>query len=100
MVVKTIKASVPSLIAMVFAPPTQGHAGEVRIADQSRLHVLLPQFVAPSELVTQLAEVREALARKGKDRRYAKLFQNQHTDVLEKCNKLKRQADALAIKGK
>ena len=28
MVVKTIKASVPSLIAMVFAPPAQGHAGE------------------------------------------------------------------------
>jgi len=100
MVVKTIKASVPSLIAMVFAPPAAGHAGEVRIADQSRLHVLLPQYVAPNELVAQLAEVREALARKAKERRYVKLFQNRYTDVLEKCNKLKQQADALVSKGK
>jgi DNA-binding NtrC family response regulator len=100
MVVKTIKASVPSLIAMVFAPPVQGHAGEVRIADQSRLHVLLPQYLAPSELVTQLGEVRDAFVRKGRERRYLRLFQNQHTEILEKCNKLKRQADALTTKVK
>jgi DNA-binding NtrC family response regulator len=100
MVVKSIKATVPSLIAMVFAPPTPGHAGEVRIADQSRLHVLLPQYLAPAELVTQLAEVREALVRKAKDRRYVKLFQNQHTEVLEKCNRLKQRVDALVSKGK
>jgi hypothetical protein len=100
MVVKTIKASVPSLIAMVFAPPAPGHAGEVRIADQSRLHVLLPQFVAPNELVVQLAEVREALARKAKERRYVKIFQTQNTEILEKCNRLKQQADALTGKAK
>ena len=99
MVVKTIKATVPSLIAMVFAPPAPGHAGEVRIADQSRLHVLLPQYVAPAELVTQLAEVRDALARKGKERRYVKHFQTQFAEILEKCNRLKRQADALTGKG-
>jgi hypothetical protein len=74
MVVNTIKASVPSLVAMVFAPPTPGHAGEVRISDQSRLHVLLPHFVAPSELIAQLTEVREALTRKSRERRYVKIF--------------------------
>jgi hypothetical protein len=100
MVVKTIKASVPTLIAMVFAPPSSGHAGEVRIADQSRLHVLLPQFVAPGELVAQLAEVREALARKAKERRYVKVFQGRYNELIEKCNKLKQQADALLGKGK
>jgi DNA-binding NtrC family response regulator len=100
MVVKSIKASVPSLIAMVFAPPSPGHAGEVRIADQSRLHVLLPQFIAPAELVAQLAEVREALVRKAKERRYVKIFQNQYAEVLEKCNRLKQQVDAMTGKGK
>jgi DNA-binding NtrC family response regulator len=100
MVVKTIKATVPSLIAMVFAPPAPGHAGEVRIADQSRLHVLLPQYLAPTELVAQLAEVRDALARKARERRYLKIFQNQFTDVLERCNRLKQRADALLGKGK
>lgn len=100
MVVKTIKASVPSLIAMVFAPPSPGHAGEVRIADQSRLHVLLPQFVAPAELVAQLAEVREALARKAKERRYVKIFQGRYNELVERCNKLKQQADVLLGKGR
>jgi len=93
MVVKSIKATVPSLIAMVFAPPSAGHAGVVRIADHSRLHVLVPNFVAPSELVTQLGEVRAALGRKARERRYVKIFQNQHTDILQKCHKLKQEVE-------
>ncbi len=100
MVVKTIKASVPTLIAMVFAPPALGQAGQVRIADQSRLHVLLPQFLAPSELVTQLREVRDALMRKAKERRYSKLFQSQYAEILEKCHKLKQRVDSLRAKRK
>jgi len=93
MVVKSIKASVPNLIAMVFAPPSPGHAGELRIADQSRLHVLLPNFLAPAELVTQLDEVRGALSRKARERRYMKIFQNQYNDILQKCHKLKQEVD-------
>jgi DNA-binding NtrC family response regulator len=96
MVVKSIKASVPTLIAMVFAPPSPDHAGELRIADQSRLHVLVPNFAASSELVTQLGEVRAALARKARERRYGKIFQNQHTDILQKCHKLKQEIDRRA----
>ena len=98
MVVKTVKARVPTLIAMVFAPPVSGQAGQVRIADQSRLHVLLPQFLAPGELVTQLREVRDALVRKAKERRYSKIFQSQYAEVLEKCHKLKQRADSLIAK--
>jgi DNA-binding NtrC family response regulator len=93
MVVKSIKASVPNLIAMVFAPPSTGHAGEVRIADHSRLHVLVPNFVAPAELVVQLDEVRGALSRKARERRYMKIFQNQYNDILQKCHKLKQEVD-------
>jgi DNA-binding NtrC family response regulator len=95
MVVNTIKASVPSLVAMVFAPPTPGHAGQVRISDQSRLHVLLPQFVAPNELIAQLTEVREALRRKSRERRYVKIFQTQYMEVLQKCHRLKQEVDKL-----
>jgi DNA-binding NtrC family response regulator len=94
MVVKSIKASLPSLIAMVFAPPSPGQAGQVKIADQSRLLVLVPNFQASSELVTQLGEVRSALIRKARERRYVKVFQNQHMEILEKCQKLKREVDS------
>ncbi len=95
MVVKTIKASVPSLVAMVFAPPSPGQAGEVKIADQSRLHVLLPKFTAPIELIAQLTEVRDALTRKARERRYLKIFQTQYMDVLQKCHRLKQEVDKL-----
>jgi DNA-binding NtrC family response regulator len=93
MVVKSVKASVPSLIAMVFAPPSSEHAGELRIADQSRLHVLVPDFSAPAELIAQLTEVRAALGRKARERRYTKIFQNQFTDILQKCHQLKQEVD-------
>jgi DNA-binding NtrC family response regulator len=96
MVVNTIKSRVPSLVAMVFAPPTPGHAGELRISDQSRLHVLLPQFVAPNELIAQLTEVREALRRKSRERRYVKIFQTQHMELLQKCHRLKQEVDKLS----
>jgi DNA-binding NtrC family response regulator len=95
MVVNTIKASVPSLVAMVFAPPTPGHAGEVKISDHSRLHVLLPNFVAANELIAQLKEVREALTRKSRERRYVKIFQTQYMEVLQKCHRLKQEVDKL-----
>lgn len=93
MVVKSIKATVPNLIAMVFAPPAPGQAGQVRIADQSRMQVLLPEYVAATELIAQLKEVRDALARKAKEKRYVKIFQTQHLDVLQKCHKLKQAVD-------
>jgi DNA-binding NtrC family response regulator len=94
MVVKSIKASLPTLIALVFSPPSSEHAGEVRIADQSRLHVLVPNFVASSELVAQLSEVRAALMRKARERRYVKIFQTQHMEILERCNRLKQEVDS------
>lgn len=95
MVVNTIKSAVPSLVGMVFAPPAGNQAGQVRIADHSRFHVLVPRFVAPSDLVVQLTEVREALARNNRERRYVKLFQTQHMELLQKCHRLKQEVDKL-----
>jgi hypothetical protein len=93
MVVKTIKASVPGVVAMVFNTPSSGEAGDLRILDQSRLHVLVPQFKGSGDLIKQLVEVREALTRKAKERRYVKIFQTQHMDVLQRCHKLKQAVD-------
>jgi DNA-binding NtrC family response regulator len=93
MVVKTIKASLPSVVGMVFNTPLSGQSGDVRIMDQSRLHVLVPEFKVPSDLIKQLVEVREALTRKAKERRYVKIFQTQSMDVLQRCHKLKQAVD-------
>jgi DNA-binding NtrC family response regulator len=92
-VVRSIKASLPALIAMVFVPPSGAETGELRIADHNRMHVLVPKFSSPAELVDQLDEVRSALARKAREKRYVKIFQNQYTDILQRCNKLKREVE-------
>jgi hypothetical protein len=44
-------------------------------------------------LLTQLVEVREALSRKAKERRYVKIFQTQFLDMLQRCHKLKQAVD-------
>jgi DNA-binding NtrC family response regulator len=90
MVVKTIKANVPGLVAMLFTPPSDARPGEVKVVDQSRLHTLIPNFSKPADLVAQLAEVRDAMRRKARERRYVKIFQNQNLDLLQRCHRLKQ----------
>ena len=95
MVVKTIKASVPSLVAMLFVPPTEGREGEVKMVDQSRLQTLIPRFKNAADLVAQLSEVRDALHRKARERRYVKIFQTQYLEILQRCHRLQQQLEVL-----
>jgi DNA-binding NtrC family response regulator len=96
MVVKAIKATAPGVVAMLFVPPADGHEGEIKMVDQSRLHTLIPRFASPSDLVAQLCEVRNALVRKTRERRYVKIFQTQYLDILQRCHRLRQQLDALS----
>lgn len=95
MVVKTIKASVPSLVALLFVPPAEGQEGEIKMVDQSRLHTLIPRFRSAADLVAQLSEVREALHRKVRERRHVKIFQTQYLEILQRCHRLQQQLEAL-----
>src|SRR5439155_7498448 len=47
MVIKTIKARTPDVVALIFTPPTEGGTGEVKMVDQSRLLTLIPSFSGP-----------------------------------------------------
>ena len=95
MVVKAIKASAPGVVAMLFVPPSDGREGEIKMVDQSRLHTLIPRFASPADLVAQLLEVRRALVRKARERRYVKIFQTQYLEILQRCHRLRQQMEAL-----
>jgi response regulator RpfG family c-di-GMP phosphodiesterase len=95
MVVKTIKASVPNLVAMLVVPATGGREGEVKMVDQSRLHTLIPRFKSAADLVAQLSEVRDAMQRKVRERRHVKIFQTQYLEILQRCHRLQKQLEAL-----
>ena len=100
MVVKTIKASVPGLVAMLFVPPTGAKDGEVKMVDQSRLHTLIPRFRSAADLVAQLSDVRDALQRQARERRYVKIFQTQYLELLQRCQRLQKQLESLGTEKK
>jgi DNA-binding NtrC family response regulator len=90
MVVKTIKASAPDIIAVLFTPPRGQTHGEVKVVESSRLHSLIPSFSDPRQLVTALGDLREALRRKSHERRYFQVFRKQHLDFLKRYNAIKQ----------
>ena len=93
MVIKTVKANLSQVVAMSFTPPGEAGPGEVKILDDKKSHVLIPQFTSPADLVTQIEKVRDSVVKKAKDRRYLKIFQTQYLDILQKCHKLKLRVD-------
>jgi DNA-binding NtrC family response regulator len=90
MVIKTIKADAPDAVALVFTSPSDSEPGEVRMVDSSRLLTLIASFSSPEQLVGQLEDVREALRKKAKERRYLQVFRKQHFDFLKKYGALRQ----------
>jgi DNA-binding NtrC family response regulator len=90
MVIKTIKADHPDALALVFTMPSKSQPGEVSMVDSSKLLTLIPSFSAVEQLVEQLEEVREALRRKARERRYMQMFRKQHFDFLKKYGSLRQ----------
>jgi DNA-binding NtrC family response regulator len=90
MLVKTVKASAPDLVALVFSPPGEGGGGEVKMMEASRLTPLLSSFSDPEQLVGVLEDVREALRRKAAERRYMNVFRKRHFAFLKRYNLVKQ----------
>jgi DNA-binding NtrC family response regulator len=89
MLIKTLKATAPDLVALVFRPPGESGAGEVRMVEASKVVTLIPAYSDPAQLVEALNEVREALRRKARERRYVAVFRKQHSEFLKRYAKLK-----------
>jgi DNA-binding NtrC family response regulator len=90
MVMKSIKARNPDALTLLFSPPQGGRAGAVHMVDNSKLLTLIPAFSTSEQMVVQLQEAREALVKKGKERRYLQLFRRQHFDFLKKFQALRQ----------
>jgi DNA-binding NtrC family response regulator len=94
MVVKTIKAGNPEVIALVFVPPSGNKVGEVKVVEASRLITLVPSFTDAGQLAASLEEVREAIKQKAKERRYLNAFRRDHLDFINRYNRLRSQLQA------
>ena len=93
MVLKTIKGNAPDVVALMFTPPIEGAAGEVKMVEASRLLTLIPVFSSPDQLVGSLQEVRDALRQKHKERRYLGVFRKQQGEFLKRYHQLKQRLE-------
>lgn len=91
MVLKSVKQSNPDAVALLYTPP-QGpdHPGEVKMVEQSRLFTLIPTFSNPDQIVTSLAEVREAFQKKSKERRYLLAFRQHHFEFIKRYQEIRQ----------
>jgi DNA-binding NtrC family response regulator len=90
MVIKSIKGRSPDVVALLFTPPGDTGRGDVRMVDGSKLVTLIPSFSSPEQMARQLEDVRDALVRNAKERRYMQLFRRQHFDFLQKYQSLRQ----------
>jgi DNA-binding NtrC family response regulator len=89
MLVKSVKAASPDLVAIAFRPPGD-RPGEIRMVESSKMVVLVPVFSEVDQLVASLHEAREALRRKAQERRYLGMFRMQHAEFLKRYQVLKQ----------
>jgi DNA-binding NtrC family response regulator len=94
MVVKTIKASNPEAMILLFTPPTGSTVGEVKVIETSRIMTLVPSFTDASQMASSLEEVREAIKQKAKERRYLKAFRRDHLDFINRYNRIRTSLQA------
>jgi DNA-binding NtrC family response regulator len=91
MVVHTVKASAPDAVTLLYTPPGRsGRNGEIKLVDAGGVLNRVASYSDPSELVTPLGEIREALRAKGKERRYLQAFRQKHYEFLQRYNALKQ----------
>jgi DNA-binding NtrC family response regulator len=101
MVVKTVKASAPDAVTLLYTPPVAGGAaGEMKMVDANRVMSLVSTYTEVEQLRSPLGEVREAIRQKTKERRYLQVFRQKNYEFLQRYNSLKQRIKSALDKGK
>jgi DNA-binding NtrC family response regulator len=80
MLMKTLAG--PEMTVLVYRPPTKG-PGEVTMVESSRASKLIPLFETPDQMLGALADLREELGRRQREKRQLAAFRTQHADFLK-----------------
>ena len=60
------------------------------MVESSKVVTLIPSYSDPDQLVGSLQDVRDALRRKTRERRYQAVFRKQHSDFLKRYAQFKQ----------
>jgi CheY-like chemotaxis protein len=88
--IKTLKPTAPDLVSLVFRPPQpatgagEAQPGEVSLVENSKVVSLVPAYTEHAQLVAAIGDIREALRRKARERRYMSVFRKQHSGFMKR----------------
>lgn len=98
MVVKSLKQSVPEAVILLYAPPTH-QPGEVKLVEGSRMMLLVPRFSSVDDFAGPLAEIREGIKKKVRERKYLQSFRQSNSELLRRYGFLRKRIDKVLAKG-
>jgi len=100
MVTANVKKISPDSISIVYRLDRPGAPGEVMLVEGSRPMSLLSGYAGPEQLVGVLAEVREGIRQKVKERRYLQLFRQTNLEFLNRYNNVRQRVQAMIARSK
>jgi DNA-binding NtrC family response regulator len=83
MLIKTLAGGGPEMSVLVYRPPAPRAPGEVTLVESSRASRLIPLFETPDQLLGALADCKDELGRRQRERRQLAAFRTQHADFLK-----------------
>jgi DNA-binding response OmpR family regulator len=100
MVTNNAKRSSADSVTIVYQTEGAGGSGEVTLVEGSRPMSLLSGYSGPAQLVGPLAEVREGIRQKLKERRYLQVFRSTNLEFLHRYNNVRDRVQAVIARAK
>jgi len=100
MVTANVKKISPDSLSIVYRLDRPGMPGEVALVEGSRPMSLLSSYPGPEQLVGVLAEVREGIRQKVKERRYLQHFRQNNLEFLNRYNNVRQRVQAMIARAK
>jgi two-component system, OmpR family, response regulator len=94
-VVKSLRSQLGDAIVMVFSHPGP-KPGHLKLVDEHKEIMLIPELMHGDQLVSALQEMREAYLAKSRERHYLQAFRNEHYEFLKRYVELRQKLIALA----
>lgn len=101
MVTANVKKISPDSISIVYRLDRRGLPGEVALVEGARPMTLLSGgYVGPEQLQGVLAEIREGIRQKVKERRYLQLFRQTNLEFLNRYNNARQRVQTMIARAK
>lgn len=100
-VIGSVKSGAPDAVALLYDSPfVAGRPGVLRMVDGARVMDLMGDLETPEQLAAPLAEVREGIQQKLKERRYLQAFRQGNLEFLQRYNQLRQRIQRILAHGK